>query len=187
MSTDTYRNELAQNLRQQLHALEQHSRLTPQTLAHVVTNVKNLVNGQRFAGWLRPLQNGQVLLLTSTYAPDNPSWAFHLHLVSSEGHFGTGHLLASFTEYTDQKKLFIGDFKVADKYQKAGTGSWVLATVLDFCHAAQMDLATGEIAGVDWDRVDMLEHFYTKHGFAVTPTGRPKSKSLTKNFHKASA
>ena len=108
MSTITYQEELAHNLRHQLHALPQQTALPPQTLARVAANVGYLMSSDRFAGWLRPLPNGQVLLLVSTYAPDNPSWAFHLHLVSSEGRTGAGHLLAQFTEGPAQHKLFMG-------------------------------------------------------------------------------
>lgn len=179
MSTDTYQQELTQNLHHQLQALQQ-SALSPQTLARVATNVAYLANDDRFAGWLRPLPNGQVLLLVSTYAPDNPSWAFHLHLVSSEGRSGAGHLLARFTEGTAQNKLFIGDFSLSADYRNAGTGSWMLAPLFDFCRVARVGLLEGEIAGVDWERVEMLEHFYTKHGFAVTPNPQPKSKALKK-------
>ena len=56
----------------------------------------------------------------------------------------------------------------------------MLAPLLDFCRVAQVGVVEGEIAGVDWERVDMLEHFYTKHGFAVTANQKPKSKALKK-------
>ena len=184
VSTDTYKDALAQNLRQQMHGLGQHSGLPPQTVARVATNSDYLlVSEHRFAGWLRLLPNGQVLLLTSTYAPDNTSWAFHLRMVSSEGHYGTGHLLASFTGYDGPKKLFIGDFKIADDYQNAGTGSWMMGILLDFCRVARVDLIEGKIVEKDWDQVEMLEHFYTKHGFAVTPDAQPRSMSLKRIFH----
>lgn len=180
MSTDTYQQELAQQLHHQLHALPQQAALPPRTLDRVAANVEYLMSSDRFAGWLRPLPNGQVLLLVSTYAPDNPSWAFHFHLVSSEGRTGAGHLLARFTEGPAQHKLFIGDFSLSADYRNAGTGSWMLAPLLDFCRVAQVGVVEGEIAGVDWERVDMLEHFYTKHGFAVTANQKPKSKALKK-------
>jgi GNAT superfamily N-acetyltransferase len=183
MSTDTYQNALARNLHQQLNGLEQHSSLSPQTVGRVATNIKHFLNGQRFAGWLRPLPNGQVLLLTSTYAPDNTSWAFHLHMVSSEGHYGMGHLLAGFIDYNGPKKLSIGDFKITDDYQNAGTGSWMMGILLDFCRFVQVDLIEGKIVEKDWDQVEMLEHFYTKHGFAVTPDQQPRSMSLKRIFH----
>jgi GNAT superfamily N-acetyltransferase len=183
MSTDTYQNALAQNLRHQLRDLGQHSGLPPQTVARVATNIEHFLNGQRFAGWLRPLPNGQVLLLTSTYAPDNASWAFHLHMISSEGHYGTGHLLASFTDYNGPKKLAIGDFSIADKYQDAGTGSWMMGILLDFCRFVQVDLIEGKIVEKDWDQIEMLEHFYTKHGFAVTPDQQPRNMSLKRTFY----
>lgn len=185
MSIHTYRDALAQNLRQQLNGLEQLSGLPPQTVGRVATNIEHFLNGQRFAGWLRPLPNGQVLLLVSTYAPDNTSWAFHLHLVSAEGHHGTGHLLAGFSDYNGPNKLSIGDFVVAKDYRDAGTGSWMMGILFDFCRVAQVDLIEGKIASVDWDQVERLERFYTRHGFAVTPDKEPRSMSLKKIFHNA--
>lgn len=171
------------------------SQLSPQALSHVTTNVEYLLRQRYNTGQLRlltrdpkdlkiPSTKGQVLLLGIQYPLDNASWNFYLPVVSSEGFWSAGYLMATRSGpsqgFDSVESLHIHDFSLHKNYQDGGTGSWVLPLLFEMCQTAQIKQITGEITERDWKHVEMLQHFYTKHGFKITIDEVAQKGAITK-------
>lgn len=179
----------------QLQALS--SQLSPQAFSHVTTNVEYLLSQRYPTGQLRlltkdpkdlemPSTKGQVLLLGIQHPLDNVNWNFYLQMVSSEGFWSVGHLMATRSSpswgFGSVESLHIGDFSLSKNYQDGGTGSWVLHLLFEMCQTAQIKQVTGKIERHDWGHVKMLHHFYTKHGFEVTLDEIAQKGAISKLF-----
>jgi GNAT superfamily N-acetyltransferase len=157
------------------------TQLSPQVFSHVTANTENLLNRYSTCQFRLltkdpknakiPSTKGQVLLLGIQYPLDNKNWNFYLQVVSSEGFFSAGHLMAVRSGpswgFGSVESLHIGDFSFGENYQNGGTGSWVLSILFEMCQTMHIKQITGDIKSRDWEHVDMLHHFYTKHGFEV--------------------
>ena len=124
-------------------------------------------------GWLafqlRRRPDGQVVLLSFEYKPLSlvNNWTLMLHTIQAEGRLRLGWLAAVHYD-RNPSVLEIQDFALQAKSRDQGLGSWLLATLLEKCRAEPFQRVVGEIAKQDWDGIERLKHFYSKHGFSVT-------------------
>ena len=60
-----------------------------------------------------------------------------------------------------------------------GYGSLLLEFMIDFCRQNHLDSISGSLAPIDTtDHPERLYHFYQKHGFTITDTDDPDTKSI---------
>ncbi|WP_070119578.1 GNAT family N-acetyltransferase [Bacillus marinisedimentorum] len=67
-------------------------------------------------------------------------------------------------EYRDKNTIHIGDIRGPEG---KGYGTVLMDHLKEIARDQNIQYITGDIAARDWDHVDRLEHFYTKHNFEI--------------------
>jgi len=162
--------------------------------AHAFQAMIALLNEGVFHARLYALPNGTPVLLQLHHSPGPNSWDIYLFRLNG----GTRDCIGKMSAVTrhidssralfemdkpDNRYLFIHDFTIRGDYQKGGLGSYVLQTLTDISSSiTRVCRIEGCISPVDWERVDLLERFYTRHGFTVTLDHEEKEGTIVKNL-----
>ncbi len=78
-------------------------------------------------------------------------------------------------EYRDQNTIHIGDIRGPGG---KGYGTVLIDHLKEIARDQNIQYITGDIAERDWDHVDRLEHFYTKHNFDIELDAENKSGKI---------